>query len=114
MRPSMLLLCAAPFAAGTAAAETDPGQAGQTQVTVRAPERLICRPQVRTATRMRATRTCRIVRQDGSEVRGQDEELARAADALDVYGERVSTGDGIDEDLDVKDYRTPDTPRGPR
>ena len=76
---------AAPPQAGTPAASPD--------VTVRAPERMVCRAQVRTSTRMRTGRVCRTVR-EWEEARGgrsQDEVLAEAADTLEMVGEKVST-----------------------
>jgi len=78
-------------------------------VTVRAPERMVCRQVTRTATRMRSSRVCRPVSQmRAEEQQNQDEVLAEAADTLDVLGERVGTGDlgGMGSDMD--------TPLGPR
>lgn len=96
-----LLVAAAPLLAA-GAAQAQPGAAGQAgtadasrpDVTVRGPERLLCRPMQRTATRMRTSRVCRTQAQwgDAREGRSQDEELAEAADTLDLIGERISTG----------------------
>ena len=62
-------------------------------VTVRAPERMICRSVQRTATRMRSSRVCRTVTEweEARAGRSQDEVLAEAADTLEILGEKIST-----------------------
>lgn len=99
----ILLSLAALAAASTASAAQAQAQASAAprggsaaaspDVTVTAPERLVCRAQVRTSTRMRTGRVCRTVR-EWEEARGgrsQDEVLAEAADTLEMVGEKVST-----------------------
>jgi len=85
------LLCA-----GTAHAQertTPAPNGGGGDVTVRAPERMVCRNVTRTSTRMRTSRQCRTVSQmRESERQSQDEVLAEAADTLETLGEKVSTG----------------------
>jgi len=84
-------------AAAPANAQTgDPNQATAApppEVTVRAPDRMVCRSVARTATRMRSNRVCRTVAQwdEARAGRSQDEELADAADTLETLGEKVST-----------------------
>jgi hypothetical protein len=122
MRKSVSILVAATAAAWSAAAAQ--AQSGGNQnntsnnpttspsdVTVRAPERIVCRPVVRTATRMRSARQCRTVSQWSTAEAGQtaDDRMAEAADRLDVLGaDDASTGDqgGMGSDMD--------TPLGPR
>ena len=95
---ALILAGATLAAAGTANAQpggTSPGgaPASSPDVTVRGPERMVCRSVQRTSTRMRSNRVCRTVREwdEARAGRTQDEELAEAADALDVLGEKVST-----------------------
>ena len=107
-------MAAALLAAGTASAQTGTRQAGapapSPDVTVRAPERMVCRAVPRTATRMRTSRVCRSVSEweEARAGRSQDEVLAEAADTLETFGEKVSTNDigGLS--------RADDTPLGPR
>jgi len=84
------LSTASALAAGTVSAQTSGGQgtgAGRPEVTVRAPERLVCRSVRRTSTRMRASRVCRPVSQlNADDRRTDDERLTEAADTLDVLG----------------------------
>jgi len=96
----------------TAPAAPAPASASGPDVTVQGPERLVCRSLQRTATRMRSNRVCRTVREwdEARAGRTQDEELAEAADTLDMLGaDDISTGCG-DNALSL----TPDTPLGPR
>ena len=97
---AMLTIATAPLlAAGTAQAQ--PGAAGQADaadasrpdVTVRGPERMICRAMTRTSTRMRTNRVCRTQSEweEARAGRSQDEVLAEAADTLEMFGEKVST-----------------------
>ncbi len=94
---ALLAIATAPMQA--AAQSAGAGQSGgapapSPDVTVRAPERIVCRAQVRTSTRMRTGRVCRTVR-EWEEARGgrsQDEVLAEAADTLELIGEKISTG----------------------
>lgn len=111
-----LTIAAAPLAAvGAAGAQT--GGASQdttapsSEVTVRAPERMVCRQVTRTATRMRSNRVCRTVTQweEARASRTQDDELADAADTLETFGEKVSTND-----IGGLGGREHDTPLGPR
>lgn len=116
---ALLAIAAAPLlAAGAANAQSTSGTsvggapAAEPGVTVQGPERLVCRSLQRTATRMRSNRVCRTVREweEARAGRTQDEELAAAADTLDVLGaDDISTGCG-DNALSL----TPDTPLGPR
>lgn len=92
----LLTIAAAPLltpGAAYAQAAPNPGpNPAQPDVTVRAPERMVCRNVTRTATRMRASRVCRPVSQmNGADQRSQDEILADAADTLEVLGEKIST-----------------------
>ena len=87
----LLAIAAAPvLTAGAAHAQSAPSQrtaAPQPDVTVRAPERLVCRSVRRTSTRMRASRVCRPVSQlNADDRRTDDERLTEAADTLDVLG----------------------------
>lgn len=97
MRKLVLMLgvaAASMLAASAANAETGGGQAapGSPDVTVRAPERMVCRSVTRTSTRMRASRVCRPVSQINAEDRRTDEDrIAEAADTLEMLGEKVST-----------------------
>jgi len=109
-----LTIAAAPLMAGTAYAQDQGSPSGQpADVTVRAPERMVCRQVTRTATRMRSNRVCRPVSQwHASGQQSDEEQIAEAADRLDALGaDDISTGClGGDDNLD----RTPDTPLGPR
>lgn len=92
---ALISLAASAFAAGAAQAQPaqSPAPARSPDVTVRAPERMVCRAQVRTSTRMRTGRVCRTVR-EWEEARGgrsQDEVLAEAAQTLDVLSEAPTT-----------------------
>jgi len=112
----LIAIAAAPLAfAGTAQAQA--GTAPETSggdVTVRAPERMVCRQVTRTATRMRTSRVCRPVSQFHSTGPQSDEEqIAEAGDRLDVLGaDDIGTGCiGGDEYLE----RPRNTPaNGPR
>jgi len=96
-----LLVAAAPLLAA-GGAQAQPGAAGQAgtadasrpDVTVRGPERMVCRAVTRTSTRMRTSRVCRTQSEweEARAGRSQDEELAEAADTLEQIGEKVSTG----------------------
>lgn len=95
---ALIMASAALAAAGTANAQpsgTSPGgaPASAPDVTVRAPERMVCRSVQRTSTRMRSNRVCRTVTQweEARQGRTQDDELADAADTLETFGEKVST-----------------------
>lgn len=115
MRKLIALLAAAAGSAPAGAAYAQgsgPAPGGQApDVTVRAPERMVCRNVTRTATRMRSSRVCRPVSQlRGEDGQNQDERLAEAADRLDVLGADDLSTNCIGNPLD----RTPDTPLGPR
>jgi len=57
-----LLFLVSPLPALAAPAQAPAGPPAETgEVTVRGPERMVCRPQVRTATRMRTSKACRTV-----------------------------------------------------
>ncbi len=97
----MLATAAAPLLAGGAAhAQSTSGTsvggapAAQSGVTVRGPERLVCRLVRRTGTRMRSSRVCRTVTQwEGAQAgRTPDDELSDAAQTLDALGEASTTG----------------------
>ena len=88
------LMIAVPGAANAqSGGASQPTAAPAPDVTVRAPERMVCRSVARTATRMRSNRVCRTVSQwdEARAGRSQDEELADAADTLETLGEKVST-----------------------
>jgi len=111
-----LTIAAAPLVAvGAAGAQTGGASRDTTapppEVTVRAPERMVCRQVTRTATRMRSNRVCRTVTQweEASAGRSQDAELSDAADTLETFGEKVSTN-CIGGEL----FRENRTPLGPR
>ena len=111
-----LTIAAAPLVAvGAAGAQTGGASQGTAapspDVTVRAPERMVCRQVTRTATRMRSNRVCRTVTawEEARAGRSQDEVLAEAADTLETFGEKVSTND-----VGGLTGREHDTPLGPR
>lgn len=91
----LLIAAAALTATGTANAQSAGGGASaqSPDVTVRAPDRMVCRAMQRTSTRMRTSRVCRTVREwdEARAGRSQDEVLAEAADTLEALGEKVST-----------------------
>lgn len=111
----LLAIAAAPvLTAGAAHAQPAPSQgtsAPRPEVTVRGPERLVCRSVRRTSTRMRASRVCRPVSQLTAEgQRSDDEQIADAADTLDVLGADDLSTNCVGNPMDM----TPDTPLGPR
>lgn len=113
---TLMMVAAGTLAASAANAQEGTGGAtpGQSpDVTVRGPERMVCRNVTRTATRMRSNRVCRPVSQwrDAGQ-QSEEDQIAEAADRLDALGADDISTNCVGYDLDT--LTPPSGPRGPR